>query len=322
MKYGRLLNTTSLSPYSSHYKSIQSKPDSVSGQTTVELSISTLNISLNTQERGIVLSNPMQLNGTSAIIEDSDVDPGELRRALLFWDRLVWPSTSGIFLGGGPDVEYLINSGKLIRPHFYVNGDAATALCMSFVETYKKLDGLHPGQWVVSHGEKSLRVHGHNIVDGRGVVTQLINAIPVPDRSLPLEDLINFKDKRTPEVIALRTVIDEFYQNWINSEDQDHQLKLALAKIDSASADMIKVARESYLPFSMSSWKINFNLTAPDIVKFGMMIFSGTAFNLGLVNSLLLAGASAVSFGSDVGFSTAKKSSPFNYVASLESALK
>lgn len=283
---------------------------------------STLEIELGHSERGVIISNPMKLDGTSAHIESSDIDPSELRRALLFWDRIVWPSTNGIYIAGGPDIEYLVSQGKIFRPHFSVNGDVALALCEAFAETYRILERKNSGQWIMSQGERSLRVVGNDFVENRGVVSRLINAIPVPDRTVPLEDVILFREKRSDEVIALRTVVEDFYQQWVNSEDQDHQFKLAISRIDAEAASMIRVAKESQIPFKMSSWKISFNAT-PDIAKLVSMFFGGVgAFDLSLVQSILVAGPmSTISIGPDLGYRSAIKQSPYSYVASLEKEL-
>lgn len=315
----RLLGTTSLSSSFALFDKPSNGIRPSASKTIIEPIPAAFEITLDPQERGIVLSNPLTISGTSVHIESSEIDSGELRRALLFWDKLVWPSTNGILIAGSPDIEFLESVGKMNRPHFHVNGDTATALSMAFAKTYQSLEDLHPGQWLVSRGEKSLKIHGQGVEQNRGIVTKFINAIPVPDRAMPLEDILNFKEQRYSEVIALRTAIDEFYQSWINSEDQTHQLQLVLAKIDSASSEMIKVARESLLPFSMSSWKINFNITAPDILKAAGLTLAGAVnLDLSLTSSLLAGGLSTVSFGSGIGLRRAKRDTPFNYIASLE----
>lgn len=318
MRKQRLLATTALGGASFHARSERGEIREEAVRTTVAPSDIDFDFAMKPQERGVILSNPLSFNGNSVSIESSDIDPSELRRSLLFWDKLVWPSTNGLFIEGGDDVRFLECEGKLVRPRFSVNGEIATALSMSFAETFKILEKLHPGQWVVSHGEKSLKIHGDAIIDGRGMITNFIRAIPIPEREMPLEDLLRFKDGRGDEVAALRVTIDEFYQDWLAAEDQDHQLQLALAKIDAASADMIRVSKESRLPFTMSSWKVNFNITVPDIMKAAALTIGGMEYELSTASSLLIGGLSMVSFGTDVGIRSARKNSPFNYVASME----
>jgi len=322
-----LLNTTSLTP-SSYVESTRSSQRAslnmshIMNQTEVRLQEKEIDIDLGYAERGIIISNPMRIDGSSVSIDSTDVDQDELRRALLFWDRLIWPSTSGIYIDGGPDMDFLVGEGKLLRPNFLVNGDCAIGLSMAFSETFRILEHRAPGQWIMSGGVNSLKYHGRGVEEGRGVFADLINAIPIPDRTMPLEDIIIFRSKREPEVIALRTAIEELYQNWKNSEDKDNQFKLALTKIDLASVDMVRVAREGNHPFQMSSWKVSFNAT-PDIVRAAAGFLSASGpLELGTLASLF-AGAvsSTISVGSGIGLRTAKTDSPFQYVATIESKL-
>lgn len=280
------------------------------------------NFEMGHNERGVVLSNPLTIRGNTVYMKSGDLDPVELRRALLFWDKIVWPSTNGIHIPGGGDANFLEQQNKLIRPLFRVNGDGATTLSMAFSETYRILADRHPGKWILSEGQKSLQVHGQNVENGRGLVAQLFNSVPIPDRTMPLEDIIKFREKRTDEVVALRMCIDGFYQQWINSEDKDHQRMLATSKIDTASADMVRVARESKLPFAMSSWKINFG-ASPDVIKaLAGYLGAAQAMDLSTVGSLLVGAAtSTLSVGTDIGLRNSDDSSPFNYVASMEKSL-
>lgn len=325
MERRRLLGSTTLSGRGQFSSQPTEQPHSVSARnaqnhaTQISIEKSAFEFNMDAQERGVIISNPMKIKGSEVKIESIGIDPLELRRSLLFWDKIVWPATSGIYIDGGPDIEFLISEGKILRPYFGVNGDAATALSMAFFQTYQSLEGNYPGQWILSNADQSLTVHGKDIVRGRGIMAKLMNAVPIPDRTMPLEDVILFREKRGDEVVALRSAIEEFYQQWVNSEDKDHQLKLALARIDSASAEMLKIARESRFPFSMSSWRVNFN-ASPDAMKAmaGYLAASST-FDLNAIGSLLAGAASSLlSIGTGVGFRNSTTQSPFNYVASME----
>jgi hypothetical protein len=278
----------------------------------------TFNFEIGDNERGIILSNPLRISGTSVSIESTSLDPSELRRALLFWDLLAWPASNGIYIAGGPDEEFLISENRLVRPKFNMNGDAATGLSMAFIETLKLFEQRQPGQWMMSNGKMSLNLNGKGIQTKRGVLATLSNLIPVPMHDVPLEDVLRFRDERLPEVLALRSALDRLYQDWVNSEDQDHQLRMAIRDLDEASADMIRVARENHNPFALSSWKMSFNFSASDVfAKF----LGGTVIGLDTASSLLISAASTVTFRKDVGLKIAKGNSPFSYIASVHKEL-
>lgn len=293
-----------------------------SRSTTVEPDKSSFDFSLGSQERGVIISNPMEIDGSAIHIKSSNLEHSELRRSLLFWDKIVWPVTNGIHIDAGPDEAFLISEQRLHRPKFYVNGDGAKSIAMAFSESYRFLEARDPGRWLMSHGLASLRLNGKQLEPERGVISEFLNVVPIPDRDVPLEDVIAFKEKWNTEAISLREEIDNFYQSWVNSEDRAHQFQKTISRIERASSDMIRVSKESKLPFSMSSWKVSFNITSPDLAKAAFLsLGSATAFDLELVQSLLVGAAATVSIGSDVGLKNGRSNTPFNYVSTMEKRL-
>lgn len=320
MGKGNFLNTTFLvNNFRSSSRSRQIGAHSaLDSSTAVSPDTSTFNFDIKDIDRGIILSNPMKISGTSVSVESPFLDAGELRRALLFWDLIAWPASRGIYIDGGIDAEYLMAEGRLVRPTFYVNGDAATGLSMAFSDTLRVLEQKRPGQWMMSDGKASLGLRKSNLLVDRGVLTTMSNLIPVPMHDMPLEEVLRFRDARLPEVLSLRSALDRLYQDWVNSEDQDHQLRMAINEIDIASSEMIKVARESKNPFTLSSWKMSFSFSAIDVFK-GFL--AGTVIGLDASSSLLAGAASTISFSKDVGLKSARRNSPYSYIASIQNEL-
>src|SRR3989442_5161137 len=78
--------------------------------------------------RGLVISPPLEIEGERLFIKSTSLHPQELRFALLFWDRLVWPSSRAIHIASGPDEQFLESAGVLRRPDYTFNGDAAQGI--------------------------------------------------------------------------------------------------------------------------------------------------------------------------------------------------
>lgn len=57
-------------------------------------------------KRGLVVSAPFEVQGTTLRVRSSNLDPQELRSSVLLWDRLVWPSSRAIHLASGPDESF------------------------------------------------------------------------------------------------------------------------------------------------------------------------------------------------------------------------
>jgi hypothetical protein len=57
---------------------------------------------------------------TAASTYTAGLDPHELRHALLFWDKLVWPMNNIVRVGADQDIEFLETSKILERPPYTV----------------------------------------------------------------------------------------------------------------------------------------------------------------------------------------------------------
>lgn len=95
--------------------------------------------------RGLVVSPPLEIEGSSLQIKSTSLDPQELRFALLFWDRLVWPSSRAIHIVSGPDESFLESASILTRPDYTVNGDVAQGMAFGQIQAYMDLEKSEPG---------------------------------------------------------------------------------------------------------------------------------------------------------------------------------
>ena len=106
-------------------------------------------------KRGLVLSCPIEIQGNRLLLKSSNLDPQELRFALLFWDKLVWPSSRALHIASGPDEQFLESEGVLSRPSFTFNGDIAQGMAMTQIAAFSQLDQIEPGVWAIAQGENS-----------------------------------------------------------------------------------------------------------------------------------------------------------------------
>lgn len=264
---------------------------------------------------GLIISAPINID-KGAIQASSDLDKGLLRSQLLFWDRLVWPTNRLIHLAGGNDEEFLISCGIISRPDYTVSNTSDDIFQRGHVKAFDDLNEKEPGQWAMSLGEGSLNVIDDAIVSNRGTLIQLIKAIPVPDKDVPLNDVLEFKEKRRDEMLSLRIALDNIYNRIINSKDSEHALNSALNEIQLCCADAVRVAKETGLPFKLSSWDLNISLDpislAGGAIAAASSLYNGLPFNTALLNGASI--SLATSFRLKKETST---SQPFRYVTSI-----
>jgi hypothetical protein len=221
------------------------------------------------QSRGLIISNRMKIDPNKHSISGlGGFDPGELRFSLLYWDKLVYPNNNLISFGGGEDEEFLISAGVLSKIIYtYTHGEAASIVFDTYMRAFSDLENREPGVWSLSQGEKSLFINNSaaNLIDESGISLELIRSIPVPAADVPLNEILEFKEKRKDELMIFRAHIDKLVFEIQNSPARTDTFNRIAQEVDAACADLLKVGHEWQWPFHFSNFKATFNL---DLDKF------------------------------------------------------
>lgn len=271
--------------------------------------------------RGLVVSPPLVVQGSRIELKDTHLDPQELRFALLFWDKLVWPISRSIRFDNNPDEQFLEINGTLRRPEFTNHGDGAQGLVKSQVNTFLDLDRREPGVWSLSQGENSFLIKDKILQEGNGVFVELHRAIPVPDKDVPLNDVLEFRTKRYSELAALRAELDDFV---LKVNDAGHaDLTDCIFRVDAACADALKAGKEWRFPVRFSNMKASLDLRPFSSIAAGIVGWSaGATYNMPLATSLLFGAAASFKIGGDFGFQQIRpRQGPYRYMADFHQQL-
>lgn len=212
-----------------------------------------------TKKPGLIVSCPLEIDGSTINIKSIRLDPQELRFSLLFWDRIVWPSSRAIHMASGPDEQHLERLGILSRPDFTQWGDAAQGMARGQIQAFIELDRKEPGQWSIAQGEASLWVRDKIVETDNGVLLALNRAIPVPHKDVPFDEILALKIRRRDELQRLRHAVDISVGVVSNADDKVSELERQIKLIDEACADALKVFKEWQFPFQMSSVDVEFD---------------------------------------------------------------
>lgn len=265
-------------------------------------------------ERGLVISCPIRISGTSLEIKTTALDPQELRFALLFWDKLDFPTNNMISIGLDQQAEFLASEGILTRTRVQVQGGGEMTKIFPLIHThaYRTLDKQEPGVWSLGAGENSVSFPDTDVEDGRGGLVRLYQAIPVPDKEVPLQDILEFREKRHAELLALRHHIEAIYQRVIAAGDGELSLNTEIGSLEQSIADYIKASQESKMSFRNMSFDASLNIPAGFVA--GLAAYS---VPLGVVGTLLTGFAAAISFGPGKSLkSHSVTPMPFQYISS------
>lgn len=221
--------------------------------------------------RGLVITCPISIDKDGTYrLRSSLIDPHELRRSLLFWDKLAWPQTGMIKVNpSSPELEFLEGEGILLRPEAKFKGNfngIGDQIAKQHVSSFIRLEEVNPGAWALAEGPKSFHWELSTFDTGRGTLVSLHRSIPVPEMDVPLEEVLRFKEKRSSEMLALRSAMDDFYGRVINSGDPSFEMNSAISQIDEGCVDAIRVAKEENFKIRLSDLKFNFSMSFADLM--------------------------------------------------------
>ncbi|WP_433848580.1 DUF6236 family protein [Brucella pseudogrignonensis] len=262
------------------------------------------------------------VNAVCSVGQNPEAFRQNLRRWSLFWDRLGVVYNANAIQVDHPEFEFLINSGLLdIYDVHHQGGELSSNVRAINTIAMDDLEKKETGEWAIDLSPGSLHAphplfRDWDTTPDRGILLQLHNVIPVPDKDVPLADILEFKEKRKTELLALRQHLDDLYLQIGNSHDPAFALNSKKNAIEQSANDAIKVMKEKF-PFRMSSQAVNFNFLGGAAAAAGAFLAQSNLTTI-LSNFLI----SGVTIGAALEWKNRKAvGNPFTYVASYHDHL-
>lgn len=197
-------------------------------------------------KKGIVVSPPFEPIYTGGISCGGDPDPIEIRKYLLYWDEIDYPTNTLIHVSS-KDIDYLETTGVLKRTHVIFQGTINSGQGEFFIAAQeaalRKNQQDEPGCWTMA--QLSNIPFYTQQSKGMGVEVELYDMLPVPNQDTPLAEILEFKQKRSDELTAFRCYLDELNEKIITSKDIPRAKNAQLARLELALKDIDKTISES-----------------------------------------------------------------------------
>lgn len=263
-------------------------------------------------------------DNNSVHISQSNLNYRKLLINALYWDKIITTNNNLINISNEetPGVPELKMEGLFTEVMLPINGGGALATILYDSNMKFMMDSLARKDinFIASEADKVLIKNSNEVAPDSGELFTLINAIPEPDESVNIHDILEFRLKRNGELKNLMNKINELNNRVLNSQNRDLELKVAINEIDKACADVIRLYSESRIKFNLSEVKFNFNI--PEIVTNAGAAYFG-AKSIGLPETGAILASATYGFSTFVNFSSAMslrridKSNPFNYVGQM-----
>jgi len=270
--------------------------------------------------RGIVISPPIDISDDGAFSLAADIDEQQLRGWLLFWDKLDLPKVRA-GLNVETDVEqYLKNAGILESTMLWIeeppkiNGDL---LAWPMLKAYEMKNRTQRGLWSLAMGPGALNITDSLYAKGQGIQVKLLRAVPVPDKEVPYEDVLEFKSKRRDQLAALWATVDDIAADFQDDPKRPLAEAAAVRRFAREAAFAVEVFNEAGLSYRMASLTAKY--TTVGLVAAASSIAFGASLPEIVGNGLLAAGGAAVS--DTMGLHGLPDKTPFAYVVGYHSEL-
>lgn len=219
-------------------------------------------------ERGVVLSPDFCRLPTGGAFFKSAVDDFELRKYLMYWDKIEVPLTTTWMFecqqfdqlqaeGILKQTPYALTNNRIgrVKDSFRMTlpKEAGDEILSAHEEVFRVHNFNEPGVW--SKAQLSSSVVSSGSIEKESVEFELYDLVPVPSADTPLQDILKFKETRHDELIAFRIYLDEMYQSIIGAVDIPRAKNTELNRLEQSLRDVNRVLKESKIKSAVSSLK-------------------------------------------------------------------
>lgn len=275
---------------------------------------------------GVVVCPQMVAEGNNISL-DCSLDAKELRRHLLYWDKMVYAYANEL---GKPnfdslhDLRYLHDIGILSledvkvatkdigKPEVTnpIEMKLATALFemgkptsdnpsgvtilgtpasiwpelnhFAQIKAASQLQTKGNATWTIAQASNSLELPFGDQSKATLLEANLYAGLPVPDEDTPLDEILEFKEKRKAELLKFRHAIDVLYSKMLNSPDQARELRKASEEIELAIIDLNKSLKDRNIKTFFTSLNLYLNVKDSKIFSTLLSIYGASSLGFPL----------------------------------------
>ncbi|HCT8896635.1 DUF6236 family protein [Klebsiella pneumoniae] len=281
-------------------------------------------------ENKIIVFPEMQINtiNKTAMLR-SDIDKRKLIRTVLFWDKIIIPCNTNIFvisLDHIPEIVTLRAEKILEEPKIQVNvdGELTSVLYGMYMWYIMQMMKSNDANYSTYELEKMIISDHDQVSPSGGELLTFTNAFPEPDVSTEINDILEFKLKRKDQLNLLMAHLNSLELRVLKAENKHTELNKAINEIDIACADVIRLYKEKGIKFNISNAKFNFSMK--EIIEvtgatYAGSVIAGLPQTAAVLASLSAGIASVVEIKDAISFKKIDKTNPFNYAGEISKHL-
>lgn len=220
-------------------------------------------------DRGVIASPGIIRPIAQGFSMDRSISPEELRYYVMYWDKVVIPGNNLVYIGI-PEEEDLISCGAIERPKITFQGSfqgdqvtKAILSCQSIVAS--DLVNDKSTDWVIHQIGKSV-IYPEEFNERRNIIrVDLASVLPVPRAETPINEVLEFKERRRSDLTELHEALDELYEQILTAPDPELASKKAVSRLQKSILNLNKVSNEKFEHSHKFDFSVELNLSGKDI---------------------------------------------------------
>lgn len=195
----------------------------------------------------------------------------KIRAYLTYWDVIDHPTVTAIsdsFKDADTEIQTLIDQGFILRTKLSLDDHSGwdTIVDDAHLKAYEYRNTLEPNTWSMARDSESLRISTSEDEECRGVSISLFDCLPVPDASVPIHEVLEFRVRERDLLLALRSHLESIYLHVANSEHVGSAISSECRRLDAAVTDYVAISQSRGIRLRMfnvaSQLKLEFDLRA------------------------------------------------------------
>lgn len=268
-------------------------------------------------KRGIIAAPGIISRLPNGFKMERSITLDELRYYALYWDKVVIPDNSLMSISFEQEEGFIL-AKAIERPTIDVYGEFELSKIPDMIlscqsQIASKLVKDKEMDWVIQQFGDELIIPDKFYVEERNTLRiDLARCLPVPTGKANIYDILDFKELRKNEFIALHEHIDEVYQQALLSPDQGLASKAAISKLKRSIHDLNIVTDEKFKKIKRRDLSVIFNpeTLITDVITMGV---SGIPIPIATLSRLI-----SVSIDSTQTFRPANKNSKLAYLSNAQ----
>ncbi|EOV0873773.1 DUF6236 family protein [Vibrio parahaemolyticus] len=224
-------------------------------------------------EKGVI-ALPMNINyHMTGLSFSSKITPEMVRYYMLYWDRMIVPDNN-LLSFGIPDETDLMSTGRVLRPRLkfdngrYDGQRIADAMLKEQAELAKMFNKDPKVDWHIHQSDSKQFYLPTDLSETRDQIRfGLTNVLPVPDKSVNINEILEFKDYRRDELGHLHQSIDDMYKQILSAPDQTLEGKQVISQFQQSINNLDQVTKERFKFFNKFDVDIQYKLSGKDLVQ-------------------------------------------------------